>query len=303
MNKKILFFSILSIILFLFASCNDDDKDIQPTDISNTRAEVRNGAVMLRWDVPSDSNYYYVKVTYHDPWIKKDIIKLSSVYTDSLYIKNMLNRFGDYKFTLQPYSRSMTPGNPHEVIAKCDPFIQTVNVIAKEVTLTADDISTNALQENDGGGIPALIDRKSDTFFHSAWSWNPGEYHYIQIALKEPLNGTHFRFKYQNRNNTNGKPKQFIIRGSKDGSDFSKILAEVGSAQGIDLPEDGGSEYTSEDFELTGDTADMKYFRFVVTKTNGSGTYPFFNMAEFWFYDVEYVVYDPENDLDAEPVK
>lgn len=59
----------------------------------------------------------------------------------------------------------------------------------QKIELTADCIASNAdhntLNPNspDGGGIPALLDGETSTFFHSAWRNMPSEDHYLEITL------------------------------------------------------------------------------------------------------------------------
>ena len=59
----------------------------------------------------------------------------------------------------------------------------------QKIALTADCIASNAdhntLNPNspDGGGIPALLDGETSTFFHSAWRNMPSEDHYLEITL------------------------------------------------------------------------------------------------------------------------
>ncbi len=59
------------------------------------------------------------------------------------------------------------------------------------IPLTADMISSNADHNAlnpgspDGGGIPALIDGESTTYFHSAWANMPAEAHYLEVTLPE----------------------------------------------------------------------------------------------------------------------
>ena len=142
-----------------------------------------------------------------------------------------------------------------------------------KVPLSVDMLSSNAQEPNEGP-IANLIDNNSATFFHSAWSFAIADPHHIQINLKDAI--TKFRFDYQNRNNSNGKPTDVKIMVSSNGSDWTEI-AHIDS----DLPTDAGSLYSSKEYNAS---QPFKFFRFVVLETN-SGTAPtFFNMAEFSLY-------------------
>jgi len=302
MNKKILFFSILSILLFVVTSCNDDD-DIKPGTISNIRSEAREGAVMLRWDVPADSNYYYIEISYNDPWRSKTIVKKSSVYPDSVLITGLLNRIGDYKFSLRPYSSTFTPGEVLTYEAGCDPLEASYSVISETpVSLKAENLYTNA-QETSEGPIANLLDDNADTHFHSTWNSPPPGPHYLQINLDKALSNGGFKFKYRNRKNANNKPTEIDIMISEDGENFIKLKTLTEEADG--LPTASGSEYTSPVLNLLELLPEDEYFepksiRFNINKTN-NGTV-FFTMADFWLWDDLITVYDPENDLEAKPI-
>lgn len=292
MKKKILIYSLASLALIGLASCNDDNKEeaIVPGTISNLRAEAREGAVILRWDVPADSSYFYLKVTYNDPWQQKDRIKQVSIYADSLLVDGMLNRFGDYTFTVQPYSRTHTPGAPLTYEASCDPLQPTYTVFSeRELKLTADNLETNA-QEPSEGPIANLIDGNNDTFFHTRWSGTvPPAPHYLQLNFSAPLAEQGFKFKFRNRhNNDANKPQTIEILISEDGETFVPL-----TTLNEGMPTVRGSEYTSPTIMFV-DHFQPKHIRFNVTETN-NGTV-FFTMAEFWYYECVIGTYDPETE-------
>ena len=143
-----------------------------------------------------------------------------------------------------------------------------------QIPLRANMLSSNA-QEPTEGPIANLLDNNAGTYFHSAWSVSISEAHYIQVALDEPINGM-FKFWYQNRNNSNGKPTDVTIKISADGSNWTD-LTRIDSG----LPTGSGSTYES---PLLISNTPFKYFRFVVNKTNGGVAPTYFNMAEFKMY-------------------
>ncbi|MDR1883559.1 MAG: discoidin domain-containing protein [Prevotella sp.] len=300
MKKNILFWSIMFVSLFSILSCdNNDGETIIPGDISNITAEAREGAIMLRWDVPADSSYRYVRISYKDLWTGKEVIKLSSVYTDSLLIENLLNRFGDYTFSMETYSITGTPsGNVHDIKRSCIPVPAVTTKNDYQVTLTIDNLYGNAVQTNDGGGLPALLDGDGATYFHSTWSPTPqpGDVHYIQVNLDAPLTRDFFKFAYRNRANTANKPQEIKIEISEDNTNFTHLKT---IDQG--LPNGSGSEYNSDPIDLRG-FFQPKHIRFSVLRTtNNTGTAAstiFFTMADFWLYESEEIVYDPEHNDD-----
>ena len=75
-----------------------------------------------------------------------------------------------------------------------------------DVALSEDMITTNAVATNDGGGIAALVDGSTSTFFHGTYSWGalPQAYHYIEITLPEPM--TSFQLRWFSRFNRKNMP-------------------------------------------------------------------------------------------------
>lgn len=73
-----------------------------------------------------------------------------------------------------------------------------------DVVLTEDMLTTNAVANNDGDGLAALVDGKTSTYFHGTYSSGtlPQAYHYIEITLPEPMSKFQLRwFSRVNRKN------------------------------------------------------------------------------------------------------
>lgn len=87
-------------------------------------------------------------------------------------------------------------------------------------------VSSNADQNagngtSDGGGIKALLDNNSNTYFHSRWDGAVvNEPHYIQVDLGAGNELANFKFNYTTRNNNSPNPKTIKIYGSTDGTTF-----------------------------------------------------------------------------------
>lgn len=285
--KKILF-TLLSCAIALTA-CNSNDDHITPSNISDITHTARPGALLLKWDVPIDSNYLYVKVSYHDPWTDKDIVKLASVYSDTIVISEMLQKFGDYTFTLQTFSSTGDGGTPIEYKASSlpRPAEQTVSSI-EDITLTADMLSTNS-QETKEGPIADMIDGNNATFFHSRWSGTDRPWPaYVQVELAEPVRA--FIFKYITRNNAGAhKPQEIDVQVSNDGTNFTTVTSITEG-----LPTTASTEYASS--PIVADQA-YKYIRLLVKKTNQSDmSRQWFCMAELKLQKCEMSIYDPENE-------
>lgn len=75
----------------------------------------------------------------------------------------------------------------------------------EQVTLTADNFSCNAIQTNDGGGLPAACDNDKSTFLHTAYNANstgdPCTYHYLKIKLPEAMSKLKIAFDSRNADN------------------------------------------------------------------------------------------------------
>ena len=146
-------------------------------------------------------------------------------------------------------------------------------------------VSTNADQNtgggaNDGGGIAALVDNKTDTYFHTRWGGTEvSEPHHIQVDLGDGNATSSFRFSYTPRNGSPA-PTAMTIYGSNDGSTFTDVIATINSG----LPaHNSGSKYTSS--PITAEN-EYRYIRFSVTNSKGPGNNNyggqyFFGMMEF----------------------
>lgn len=276
-------FYILCGVLSMYA-CKDDAEKVVPSNISNVTYEAGAGSVLLRWAVPADSAYEFVRVTYNDPWTGKNNTLLASRYSDSLRVNNMLKKFGEYTFTLQPVSSTGHTGEAVTVTATCNARPADVVIASSQpIALTVDMLSTNSVQAGDGGGLAALLDGDATTFFHSQYS--PAIFPaWIDVALTEAVSS--FSFGYQNRNNANGKAQTIEVYGSNDKTNWD-LLSTISSG----LPTAASSAYTSN--EIRSYPTTYTNLRFKVTASGGGNT--FFNMAEFKLTKNTLTVYDPEN--------
>ncbi len=158
-------------------------------------------------------------------------------------------------------------------------------------------ISSNADQNvvggaNDGGGVSALLDANSSTYFHSQWSGTAvSEDHYLQVDMGEGNLIDNFKFAYSVRTTPDQgqspHPTVISVYASNDGIDFSQLLATFKSTdESNPLP-----DYTSHGTIWTSSTiparAAYRYLRFVVTGSRGPGNtqyggHYFFAMGDFW---------------------
>lgn len=259
-----------------------------PTAItaSVVNSEALPGQIKLVWEKPAEGAFDYLQIKYNDPLTKEDVCKIASSGTTEMLIDNTRARFGDYSFFFQTFNAAHQGSAVTEIKAKSGAAPSTTTEKSRtEVKLVADQLSTNA-QEPSEGPIKNLIDGNSGSFFHTKWSNPQIELpHYIQIDFKEAHED--FAIYYQNRTDntwtSDGRPAVVELQISNDGEYWETISTLSG------LPSAHSSEFTSE-FIIAGKS--FTSFRFNVIATTGNTKY--FNLAEFKFFDVEVVVYDPE---------
>lgn len=289
--KKILLGLGVMLGLINMTGCSDDEKYPMPTNIdqNSISAEPRPGAIKLKWTVPNDSNYYYVKVTYSLP--EKECVRLASVNSDTILIDNLLAKYGDIKFTLQPCNREGKGSQSCSITAKALPALKQIKIGKKEnVTLSANQLYTDN-QETLEGPIANLLDGNNDSFFHMSWS-NPTPFpHYIVVDLGESNSLSAFSFSYICRNNNNlDNPKEMDILGSNtfDGNNYddgdATLLAELSN-----LPNTKAASYQS-DVIMSGKS--YRYIWFKV-KSSVSGQ-KWIALAELGLSKVTVITYDPE---------
>ena len=174
--KKNIFLLAVTLLLIGFASCSDEDtKPIIPSDVIDLSADTQDkpGYIVLRWATPDDNTIRYIKVSYYDYLLEQDVVRLASVYADSVLIPDTRKKFGEYEFKVQSYSETGDAGNVQTIKAVSEPApVQVVFGESKQIALTVDQLSTNA-QEKSEGPIANLIDGNTASYFHTSWSRLP----------------------------------------------------------------------------------------------------------------------------------
>ncbi len=288
---KQLYIYFLSVVLAtLVMSCDKNFETLEdnggssgrPSSVQNITAEALPGQILLKWDVPTDSNYYLLQIGYYDFLTKKNVFEVASVNTNSLLVDNTRIKFGDYSFTFQTFSADEKAGESKIIKAQSGRAPISETITAKKIELTGDQLSTNN-QEPSEGPIGNLIDGNKNSFFHTRWSSPQMPMpQYIQIELNEPIDD--FQFYLVNRAWSQVAPKIVEIQISEDGENW-ETLEKISTG----LPSSGGADYTSVVFR-PGHT--FKHFRYNCLETYDNRNY--FNLAEFELYDVDIQVYDPE---------
>ena len=292
---------------------------ITPGTISNVRVDNSTpGHLVLRWDksVPEGTDLLYVRAEYHDPYYKKDMVRLGSAHGDSILIPNTYVAGGEYSFKLTPVSSTLSEGAPTTVAGTSSPVepVRTPSEKGEELKLTLDDIATNAQEPNEGP-IANAIDRNKDSFFHTLWSHGISEHHNFQFRLTKPCVGVVITInpRHNGANSLGDVPQEVLLFASKDGKDWTPLPGEYSFPKPNDQDQDvtlyrtdGGrsaGELSSQAIPLPEGT---QYVRFDNVK-NYKGS-AFFNFSEIYVYEAIFKVYDREAegkmviDGKAEPV-
>lgn len=290
MNKIYLYVAAIAATILSFFSCGGDyDNFVEPIQYTTAPSAVKNitsealpGKIVLKWEAPSDSNYYFVKVTYYDHLTKKNKAQIASVYRDTITITNTRAKYGDYEFTFQTFNSKNEGGEISKVKARSGiaPIEETIT--PTKIKLTAAQLSTNA-QEATEGPIANLLDGNSGTFFHTDWHNVVPPPHYMDVHLETPV--TNFQIYFQNRNGSQACAKTVNVSISNNGVDW-ELLTTITAG----LPSGSKGEYTSPVFR---NEKPFTYLRWLVAETYNNTKY--WNMAEFAMYDVKISVFDPES--------
>ena len=95
-----------------------------------------------------------------------------------------------------------------------------------EVLLSAENFVTNA-QESREGMLENICDKKTSTFFHSTWSADTYEDHFIQIELPEEMSQLKLSFDSRNGNNV---PTLVVLSGVTTASEQAELKALIDEA-------------------------------------------------------------------------
>ena len=259
-----------------------DNLDGMPTSVGGITSKALPGQILLKWQVPIDSNFYLLKISYFDFLTQTKVHKVTSAFVDSIVIDNTREKFGKYDFTFQTFSADNQGGAASSIQAVSGKAPITETITRSKIALTVDQLSTNN-QEPSEGPISNLIDGNAKTFFHTRWSSPQIPMpQYIQIQLKEAIDD--FQFYLINRSSSQQAPKIVEVQISNDGVEWETIKTISAG-----LPSAGGADYTSAVFR-PGRT--FSYFRYNCLETFGGTKY--FNLAEFEIYNVDIKTYDPE---------
>ena len=261
---------------------------VPPVNVVNATATPGAGHITLQWEAPEDVDYSKVKITYYDKVTKENKeIEIDGFKTTSAIIDDTYQCAGEYSFTFKTYGPTgMETESPVIITGTSGEASELERVI-----LTVDMLSANATQDGDGGGLPALIDGKGGTYYHSRWQ-DPvvSEAHYVQIKLNKPLQG--LRFEYDARQtgiNNGGDVTIATIYGSTNGEYFESMGTEE-----LNLPTSNGGHATAKN-NVNGKQA-YNYIRFTPTGRRNQATLDYTNANKAWWNMAEMYLYRVRHD-------
>uniref|UniRef100_UPI003FEE05F3 hypothetical protein n=1 Tax=Alloprevotella sp. TaxID=1872471 RepID=UPI003FEE05F3 len=103
---------------------------------------------------------------------------------------------------------------------------RVLDASGKEVSLSAENFVTNA-QESKEGLLENICDKKTSTFFHSTWSADTYEDHFIQIELPEEMSQLKLSFDSRNGNNV---PTLVVLSGVTTANEQAELKALIDEA-------------------------------------------------------------------------
>jgi len=285
--KKIFLILFTSLVII---SCKKEESNVPaPSNVSALTVAPRVGGAVVKWTLPTDSNFLYLEVRYmkKDKLVKTNVSKL----TDSVLITGLLNKL-DYVFEVQAFNRDKDKVVGGEVLttSSVKPIKRPVQVTyfsdqLTKVTVTDPMIQTFTQESSEGPKIN-LIDGNRLTYWHTAWSAGVQPLpHWVKIDFPEETSLGAIKYFFRNNTTVNGRPTQFALETSTDGSTWTRVWT---SAPGL-------STSTAVDQERTlafDKNYTAKYHRVMITATTGNTT--FVTLGDMSFYTMKQELTDLE---------
>lgn len=230
MKLKKLYIGLLAMVAFMGNVACSEDEGPAPTVIEGTSITTvsKPGQVILHWTIPTDPNYYYVKVKYNVPG-KGECVRMASAYADSLLVDDLYAKYGSIDFTVTTVTRQGAESAPYTVSAQAGRVPATTTTTETPIELAASGLWTDA-QEASEGPIANLVDGSVTTYFHMTWNGATPFPHYIVVDMGEEVSDI-IALQYITRDNANGdNPDQITFFGSNE---FNRSLNDLSKADQI----------------------------------------------------------------------
>lgn len=278
-----------------FISCNDDDKGPVPTSIDAKTLTYKKapGAVVIKWTIPENPTYKYIKVTYQVPGEASVRTRLASMYSDSIKIDNLLARYGEIEYSLQPHNAQGTGGEIVKITAQAGAATKTIYETYKDLLTFDINHVWSDNPETSEGPLSALIDGNENNFFHMSWSNSKPFPHYIVFDLGQERTALRFRYVCRDNNNKDN-PKEIDVLVSNTFENTADYYTnETGTTllkSFSGLPRDKKAVY-----ETTQTIKSEKPFRYVWFKIKSSTSGKnWVALAEWQIFKIREKLYDPE---------
>lgn len=287
--KKIYIYA-MALLALVNISCNETEDGVSPTDIINLTSESLPGSIRLNWEYPdTEKNIRYIEVRYFDPAKEQEVRKTASGFGNSILIEDARLKYGEYKFQIQPFSTTFTPGTVHE-IAETPQRAEIVEAYtSRELTISADDIDIPGIYSS--SKAESLFDKDNATFvnFDYSVSTATGVVRYYDIHY--PKTQEYIKFSYINRNHADAKfPSEIECYVKALESDPWTLVTTL--KKDVDgLPTKPLDSFISKEYKAP---FAFNYFRFRVPTVHTGSDVKNFSLAEFRIYEVEYYFFDPE---------
>lgn len=287
--KKICIY-VMALFALINMSCSEKEDGVSPTDIINLTSESLPGSIRLSWEYPdAEKNIRYIEVRYFDPAKEQEVRKTASGFGNSILIEDARLKYGEYKFQVQPFSTTFTPGTVHEITETPQRAEIVEAYTSRELTISADDIDIPGIYST--SKAESLFDKDNATFvnFDYSVSTATGVVRYYDIHY--PKTQEYIKFSYINRNHADAKfPSEIECYVKVLESDSWTLVTTL--KQDVDgLPTKPLDSFISKEYKAP---FAFNYFRFRVPTVHTGSDVKNFSLAEFRVYEVEYYFFDPE---------
>lgn len=293
--KNILSFFCLGLAV---VACNSDDgENIAATEIMNLRLQSNPGSIDLVWDYPEgDNTNRCVEVRYYDPRKQKEILKTVNGGSTSITIEDTRKKYGEYKFSVQPFSTTFTPGLS-QIATGTSEAAPAINTFTSQEVIPAEgEISISGNQPDgtiinpptaDGNDITKVLDNNLGTRVNpNYYIAKTGAVFYIDVVYSKKQKFLQFSYNTPSAGNVPAKIECYVKANMDD--EWTLIATLTTEVDGLPTTKDGAL-FKSKEYEAP---FEFKFFRFRVPKTNSGA--PNFSISEFRIFDVEHYFFDPE---------
>lgn len=276
------------LILLAIIGCNSESALQKPTNVSRVHVKPDTGAMTIYWNIPDDSNYTYLKISYQkypDNPDTSDVISTNvSIYTDSLNIDGLLHKY-KYTFKIQAFNVNRHNKKRSNKILTTKGVRPIRRPIIIDTSLTQVPLKISYLSsEPVTSSVKYLIDGDLNSIWQTDWVHNthqPPFYFYINFPNVVSIGA--MKYALGAKSNPAGYANQFAISISKNGDNWDQVWKSKSN-----LPVVGGKLYTL----FFDKNYKSKNFRFGVLSTKGGGG--FASMGELKVYKMKITKVDEE---------